>query len=182
MMRITGGVLRGRKIKTRRSNSTRPLLSRLRKSLFDIIGDEIRGADFLDLYAGSGAVGIEALSRGAKRVVFVEKEPLSAKIIKENFTSSGLLSPSKIWCKDVLTFLPFLLKREKFDFIFVAPPYYRGMQDKTLDIVEAVNIDKTELIVQHSPKENVNFTRENMKIIKQRKYGDTILTFLKGIR
>ncbi len=177
-MRITGGLLRGRKIKTRRSNSTRPLLSRLRKSLFDIIGDEIRGASFLDLYAGSGAVGIEALSRGAKRAVFIEKNVPSVKIIKENLTSSGLLSQSRIWCKDVLTFLSFLLKKEKFDFIFIAPPYYKGMQDKTLDIVEATNIEKTEFIVQHSPNENVNFTRKNMKIIKQRKYGDTILTFL----
>jgi len=178
-MRITGGLLRGRKIKTRRNSSTRPLLSRLRKSLFDIIGDEIREASFLDLYAGSGAVGIEALSRGAKRVVFVEKKILSVKIIKENLASCRLFSQSRIWCKDVLTFLSFLLKREEFDFIFIAPPYYRGMQDKTLDIVEAVNIEKTEIIVQHSPNENVNFTRKNMKIIKQRKYGDTILTFLR---
>ena len=178
-MRITGGILRGRKIKTRRNNSTRPLLSRLRKSLFDIVGDEIREASFLDLYAGSGAVGIEALSRGAKRLVFVEKKILSVKIIKENLTFCRLFSQSRIWCKDVLTFLSFLLKREEFDFIFIAPPYYRGMQDKTLDIVEAVNIEKTEIIVQHSPNENVNFTRKNMKIIKQRKYGNTILTFLR---
>lgn len=177
-MRITGGLLKGKKIKTRKSNSTRPLLSRLRKSLFDIIGDEIREAGFLDLYAGSGAVGIEALSRGAKRVVFIEKKILSVKIIKENLTSCRLLSQSKIWRKDVLTFLSFLLKREKFDFIFIAPPYYKEMQDKTLDIVEAANIEKTEIIVQHSSHENVNFARKNMEIIKQRKYGDTILTFL----
>jgi len=177
-MKITGGILKGRKIKTCKDNSTRPLLSRLRKSLFDIIGGEIKGISFLDLYAGSGAVGLEALSRGAKRAVFVEKDALAVKIIEENIISCRLSPRSKIWRKNVLNFLPFLLKREKFDFIFVAPPYYKGMQDKTLDILEKIKIDKATIIVQHSPRENINFTRKNMEIVKQKKYGDTILTFL----
>jgi len=177
-MKITGGVVKGRKIKTCKGNSTRPLLSRLRKSLFDIIGGEIRGISFLDLYAGSGAVGIEALSRGAKKAVFVEKDALAVKIIEENIVSCGLFPRSKIWRKNVLNFLPFLLEREKFDFIFIAPPYYKGLQDKTLDILEKIKINKTTIIVQHSPRENINFTRKNMEIVKQKKYGDTILTFL----
>jgi len=180
-MKITGGTLKGRRIKTRRDNSTRPLLSRLRKSLFDVIGEKIKDIRFLDLYAGSGAVGIEALSRGARRAVFVEKDPLSAGVIEENIASCKLFSQVKIWRKNVLTFLPILLEGEKFDFIFIAPPYYKKMQDKTLDIIEKIEINKAAVIVQHSPHENINLTRKNMSIVKQKEYGDTILTFLEGI-
>ncbi len=180
-MIITGGTLKGRKIRTCRDNSTRPLLSRLRKSLFDVIGKRIEGTGFLDLYAGSGAVGIEALSRGGKKAIFVEKDPLSVRIIEENIASCELFSRVKIWRKDVLSFLPILLEAEEFDFIFVAPPYYKRMQDETLDILEEAEINKTTIIVQYSPKENVDFARRNMEMIKRKEYGDTILTFLEGI-
>lgn len=177
-MRITGGVLKGRRIKTRKGNFTRPLLSRIRKSLFDVIGERIRGSKFLDLYAGSGAVGIEALSRGAKEVIFVEKDNSALRILKENITLCGLFSLSRVYEKDVLKFLPVLLREEKFDFIFVAPPYYKGMQNQTLDILEEEKIEGATVIVQHSPKEKINFNRRNMSLVKQKKYGDTILTFL----
>ncbi len=179
-MKITGGTLRGRRIKTRRGNSTRPLLSRLRKSLFDVIGERIKGLSFLDLYAGSGAVGIEALSRGARRVVFVEKDYLAARVIEDNIASHKLSSQVKIWRKNVLVFLPILLKGERFDFIFIAPPYYKKMQNKTLDIIEKIEIDKATIIVQCSPHETINFARRNMDIVKQKEHGDTILTFLEG--
>jgi len=180
-MKITGGTLKGRRIKTCKDNSTRPLLSRLRKSLFDVIGERIEGLSFLDLYAGSGAVGIEALSRGARKAIFVEKDPLSARIIEENIVFCKLFSQAKIWRKNVLAFLPILLEAEKFGFIFIAPPYYKKMQDKTLDIIEKVEINETTIIVQYSPKENIDFTRRNMNIVKQKEYGNTILTFLQGI-
>jgi len=179
-MRITGGALKGRRIKTCRDNSIRPLLSRLRKSLFDVIGERIKGLSFLDLYAGSGAVGIEALSRGARRAVFVEKDPLAARVIEENIASYKLFSQVKIWRKDVLAFLPILLEGEKFDFIFIAPPYYKKMQNKTLNIIERIEINKATIIVQYSPHENINFTRRNMGIVKQKEHGDTILAFLEG--
>ncbi|GAI06290.1 unnamed protein product, partial [marine sediment metagenome] len=133
---------------------------------------------FLDLYAGSGAVGIEALSRGARRAVFVEKDPLAARVIEENIASYNLFSQIKIWRKNVLAFLPVLLEGEKFDFIFIAPPYYRKMQNKTLDIIEEVEINKATIIVQYSPHENIDFTRRNVGIVKQKEHGDTILAFL----
>ncbi|MBC7189165.1 RsmD family RNA methyltransferase, partial [Candidatus Aerophobetes bacterium] len=90
-MKISSGVLKGRKIKTRKGFSTRPLLTRVRKSLFDILGDNLKGEKFLDLYAGSGAVGIEALSRGAQEAVFVEIDPQCIRIIKENLYRCGML-------------------------------------------------------------------------------------------
>ena len=181
-MKITGGALRGRRIETCRGNSTRPLLSRLRKALFDVIGEKIQGRSFLDLYAGSGAVGIEALSRGASKAIFVEKDPLSARIIRENIASLELVSQAKIWRKNVLAFLPVLLEGEELDFVFIAPPYYKNMQNKTLGIIEEVEIGKATIVVQYSPKENISFIRRNMTMVKQKEYGDTVLAFLKGIQ
>ncbi|MFQ5834604.1 MAG: 16S rRNA (guanine(966)-N(2))-methyltransferase RsmD [bacterium] len=179
-MRITGGVARGRPIRTPRGTATRPLLSRVRKSLFDVIGDRIQRSHFLDLYSGSGAVGIEALSRGAEVTVFVEKDTVSVETIKENLASCNFSFLSKIWQKDVLTFLPFLLEKERFDFIFIAPPYYQGLQDRTLDIIERKNIGRSWIVVQHSRREKVNLNRKNIKMFKQKRYGDTILSFLDG--
>lgn len=136
----------------------------------------------MDLYAGSGAVGIEALSRGAKRVVFVEKDATCVRIIEENLAVCGFSSQAKVWQKDVLKFLPFLLREKRFDFIFVAPPYFKGLQDRTLKLINShiieKNADEATIIVQHSFRERVDFARANVKIIRQRKYGDTVLTFL----
>jgi len=176
-MRLTGGVARGRPIKTPKGRAVRPLLSRIRKSLFDVIGDRIQRSHFLDLYSGSGAVGIEALSRAAERVIFVEKDTVSIHTIKENLASCNFSSRSKIWQKDVLGFLPWLLEKERFDFIFIAPPYYQGLQDRTLVIIERKDTGKSWIIVQHSPREKVNLSRKKIKLFKQRKYGDTILSF-----
>jgi 16S rRNA (guanine966-N2)-methyltransferase len=180
LMRITGGELKGRKIKTPAASFSRPLLSRVRKSLFDVLGKSIEGSSFLDLYAGSGAVGIEALSRGAREAVLVEKDPRCVSLIKENLSSVGLFSQYRVYPENVLIFLGKLLKKETFDIIFVAPPYYKGMQNGTLDVIEKEEIHGCTVIVQHCPREQVNFSRKNLNLEKQREYGDTILTFLEA--
>jgi len=178
-LKVTSGILKGKKIKTKRGLSTRPLLSRIRKSLFDVLGEAVKGKKFLDLYAGSGAVGIEAISRGAGEVIFVEIDPECVRIIKDNLIHCGVYSKAKVYQQDVLHILPLLLKEDDFDFIFVGPPYFKGLQDKTLDIIQRSNNFKGEVIVQHSPKEKFNLKREEIYLIEQRKYGDVILTFLK---
>jgi len=178
-MRITSGSLKGKKIRTRKGFSTRPLLSRVRKSLFDVLGEATTGKKFLDLYAGSGAVGIEALSRGAREAVFVEINPECIKLIKENLIRCGVSSRARVYQQDVLHILAFLLKRENFSFIFVGPPYFKGLQDKTLDIIQSLAHYQGEIIVQHHLREKVNFQRKNISLTQQRKYGDTYLTFLR---
>ena len=180
-MRITGGELKGRKIKIPPASSARPLLSRVRKSLFDVVGRKIEGSRFLDLYAGSGAVGIEALSRGAREVIFVEKNLCCVAVIKENLSTLGLFSRFRIYPKNVLVVLERLLEKEAFDIVFIAPPYCKGMQNQTLNIIEEKEIHGQTVVVQHSPKEKVNFVRRNLCLTKQKKYGDTILTFLDGV-
>lgn len=177
-MRVSSGSAKGIRIKTKKGFSTRPLLSRVRKSLFDILGDSIRGKKFLDLYAGSGAVGIEALSRGASEATFVETDPVCMRLIKENLFHCGLLSRARLYQKDVLQIIFSLLDRENFPFIFVGPPYFKDLQNRTLDIIKKAGHYQGQVIVQHSPRERVNLKSESIDLIKQRKYGDTCLSFL----
>jgi len=153
-------------------------LSRIRKSLFDILGDAIKGERFLDLYAGSGAVGIEALSRGASEAAFVEIDPVCVKIIKENLLKCGFLSRARIYQQDVLRVIPYLLEEENFSFIFVGPPYFKNLQDKTLDVIQKIGSFQGQIIIQYSPKEKVDLQREGMELLKQKRYGDTCLSFL----
>jgi len=143
-----------------------------------VIGTLIEGSKFLDLYAGVGTVGIEALSRGAKEAVFVEREKVCIQIIRQNLFICNFLFCSRMYQEDVLNFLPYLLSKESFNFIFIGPPYFKGLQNKTLDITTKVVRGGTYLIVQHSPKEKINFKRERVTLIKQKRYGDTFLTFL----
>ncbi len=139
----------------------------------------MKDSRFLDLYAGVGAVGIEALSRGAEGVIFVEKEKVCIQIIRQNLFSCNFSSCFRIYQEDVLRFLPYLLSKESFHFIFIGPPYFKGLQDKTLNIIISQTIGEgTYLIVQHSPKEKVDFKREGVNLITQKRYGDTCLTFL----
>src|SRR5262245_48270462 len=95
-MRLTGGQSRGPRLKRPRAAGLRPTSSRVREALFDILGPRIEGACFLDLYAGTGAVGIEALSRGARRAVFVESDKAAARLIRENLTLLGRAWASEI--------------------------------------------------------------------------------------
>jgi len=99
-------------------------------------------------------------------------------VIKENLSGLGVFSHFKIYPKNVLVVLEELLEKETFDIIFIAPPYYKEMQNQTLNIIEKMEIQGEIVIVQHSPKEKVKFCRKNLTLRKQKKYGDTILTFL----
>src|SRR3989338_4091486 len=130
-MKILGGFLRGRNFYM--PEGIRPTQDRTRKAIFDIVGQDLQGLDFLDLFAGSGAVGLEALSRGARRVVFVEKEMRYADVISKNITTLNIESyKNGVYCSDVIgTDVFFAMKqlnkkKERFDIIFLDPPY--GME------------------------------------------------------
>ncbi|MFN3505798.1 MAG: RsmD family RNA methyltransferase, partial [Caldimicrobium sp.] len=127
-MRITGGTLKGKPLITpsKKEISIRPLRSRIRKALFDVIGNNLSGFWVLDLFAGTGALGIEALSRGALFVVFVDYSPLSLHIIRKNLEKLGLNEKAKILklkLPEELNKIPALIKSnyEKFDLIFITP-------------------------------------------------------------
>lgn len=183
-IRIQGGEARGRQLKTFKIEdlSVRPLLGRIKKSLFDIIRPKLAGADFLDLFAGTGAVGIEALSQGARRAVFVELSPRSLALIKENIESLGWSGRADIHRADVTKGLGWI--KGPFGVIFLGPPY-KDDRKRPLAlttpalraVVEAGLLAKDGIIVsQRHDKEAVNVPGE-LAQYRQEKYGDTILSF-----
>ncbi len=123
-MRIVSGSYRGRRLKTLSGGALRPTSDQVRETIFDVIGERIRGASFLDLYAGSGAVGLEALSRDADRVVFVEHHRPAAEVIRQNLAALEIRSGFRVIVSTTETAIGRLASEgEKFDFIFLDPPY-----------------------------------------------------------
>lgn len=167
-MIITAGKFKGRKLKAPDENITRPTLSKVRMSVFNTLQAMIdfKGASFLDMYAGSGIMALEALSRGFEDAVVIEKNIKAANIIKSNFKSFE--NPPKLIIGDSLKVASTL---NIFDVIYIDPPYFSGVYEKSLDAVK--NISKI-IILEHVT--NVDF--KGFEIIKQKKYGDKFITFL----
>lgn len=185
-MIITGGSQRGRKVKTVKSREVRPTSSKVRESIFNIIqSTSLRNnlccgeAVILDLFAGSGILGLESFSRGAKKVVFVEKNPSVAKILKENLANFDF--DYELIISDAISALD-KLKNITFDFIFIDPPYSSGLVETALDKIKINNLLKSDslIIIEHSSDFDVNKLAEklNFEILKEKQYGDTAVTFL----
>ncbi len=120
-MRVIAGAAKGRRLVTPRGTTTRPSTDRLRESLFGTLGERVVDANVLDLFAGSGALGIEALSRGAAHATFVERDAAALAVIRQNLESTGLADRSMIARGDVASFLR--LAMDRFDVVFCDPPY-----------------------------------------------------------
>lgn len=176
-MRITSGVLKGRKIVEVKDKRVRETLDIVRESLFNSLRGEIEGKIFYDLFAGSGAVGIEALSNGAKFAIFVDKSIFSIRAIYENLRNLNLIEKAKVFRMDVIRFLK-SKEVEKGDYIFLDPPYEFGLGEKTLEILNLSNIIKEETIIiyEHSKRESYNTPFE---IFKSLKIGETMIDFLR---
>lgn len=187
MIRIIGGTFKRRALKAiPRSPSLRPILARVRKSLFDILRPRLSGASFLDLYAGAGVVGLEALSRGAEKVIFVENDSPTAGLIRKNLESFGLLERARVYRMNALGDLGILPK--PFQIIFMGPPY-KDSDKAPLRLVEPTlqNIWRAELlgaggliVAQHHKKETFALPSEDWTVNRQERYGDTILSFITG--
>jgi len=177
-MKVIGGDKRGKKIYAPKSRQIRITADRVKESLFDIL-PPMDGISFLDLYAGTGNVGIEALSRGAKKVVFVEKVPLHLQTIKKNVDICGFKSGYRIIKNDAEKGIKLLAKEDaKFDIIFADPPYERGFVNKTVSFVGASGLIKKSgiLAVEHSVREEA-IGNDIFTLTDQRRYGDTIISF-----
>lgn len=175
-MRITSGQYRGRRVEMPKGIC--PTQSQVRKAIFDILGD-ISGENFLELFAGSGAVGLEAVSRGAKEAVLVENSRESLLIISKNIEHLKALN-CKLLPRDSLEAIKFLHKDKRiFDIIFLDPPYYEELSKKTLQTLEAYDILAPNgfLVVQHFKRDVLPEESPVFGLIKEAKYGDTILSF-----
>ena len=188
-MRIIGGKHKGRNFYM--PKGVRPTQDRLRKAVFDILGQDLDGVDFLDLFAGSGAVGMEAVSRNAKSVVFVEKDNRCARVIKENLKALGMLdegdftSPYQVLEADVFWTIKSLHKRRrKFDIAFFDPPFRLGLAKKTLKTLLAHDILSPNclIIAQHEKQEVLPSTEGSIVLVRVKRYGSASLTIYKRER
>lgn len=183
MMKILSGTARGRTLRTLPNNPlVRPILARIKKSVFDIIRPRMKGSRFLDLYAGTGAVGIEALSEGAAAATFVEYDPQCIKIIHENvdlFKFTSQASIFRLSATGDLSVLP-----RPFDLIFMGPPYKDAVKaplalvQPTLDNIEKFGLlTPTGLVIaQHHSKEIVA-SSPKWEMKRREKYGDSLVSF-----
>jgi 16S rRNA (guanine966-N2)-methyltransferase len=178
-LRVIAGTAKGRKLKSVPGDTTRPITDRVKEALFNIIAGDIFESNWWDLFAGTGAVGIEALSRGASFVRFSDSNRTPVEIIKSNVEQCGFQSQAEIRRGDAFTFLA-SPPDKSFEYIYIAPPQYKEMWAKALELIDR-NIDwLTEdgwVIAQIDPKEYKPLTFENLEEFEQRRYGSTLLVF-----
>jgi len=182
MLRIIGGKLRGRKLKVPKGLETRPVLGRVREALFNVLSD-VRDFEVLDLYAGTGAIGIEALSRGAAHAVFVDSGPRQCRTISENLGAAGV--SGEIIRSDVLRAIGTLGgKGRSFDFVFADPPWEQGLGPATVDAVFEAGIVTAQgtmgLTVRRTDEVPERFP--GCECIFDRRYGDSRLLLFSGAR
>ncbi len=176
-VRVIGGIAKGRKLLSVPGQTTRPITDRVKESLFNILGEQVENALFLDLFAGTGGVGIEALSRGAQYAIFVERSGRAVKTIWDNLKLTGLAGRAEVARADVFRFLAG--EHRKSDLIYVAPPQYKGLWAKTLIALDKRNLLSADglIVVQIHPKEYVEFELQSLLLVDQRRYGSTLLCF-----
>ncbi len=181
-MRVISGSAKGRRLFAPKGTATRPTSDRVKESLFSILGDRVPGSAVLDLYAGSGALGIEALSGGASRAVFVDVESAAIEAIGRNVEAAGFSDRTTITQAPVETILRDLADEgARFDLIFLDPPYRiagAGLEA----VVEAVVFRLTDLgsaVLEHRANPQLPRFGETVEVYDTRRYGDTGLVFFK---
>ena len=181
-MRIIGGEARGRTLHFPSGSKERPTSDFLRENLFNLLGS-LQNKSFLDLFAGSGSVGLEAISRGAQGVFFVEKNKHLVEVIKKNIQTCCLDKNCRIIAGDIEFGLRDLFRKKyEFDIIFADPPYNHDLVEETLKFLSKYHVLKEDgiIVIQHSIKEKFSEPADdNIYQTDQRKYGDNALTFLK---
>lgn len=181
-LRVIAGKARGRRLKPVPGDTTRPVTDRVKESLFNIIGGDIDGAALLDLFAGTGSIGIEALSRGAGFVRFNDNERLAVRTIKANLASTGLAAGAEVQNQDAFRLLESIPDR-RFDYVYIAPPQYKGMWRKALELLDgkpAWLAEDAWVIVQIHPVEAEEVTLERLEEFDRRKYGSTLMVFYRA--
>ncbi|MFZ5988897.1 MAG: 16S rRNA (guanine(966)-N(2))-methyltransferase RsmD [Bacillota bacterium] len=180
ILRVISGTAKGHKLRTLKGSSTRPTSDRVKESLFNIIGSRVFEKDVLDIYAGTGNLGIEALSRGAASAVFIDKSHECASIIKENLAHTKLIEKASVITGDVFSTLNKISKDDKkFDIIFLDPPYNKNLVEDTLKCIMENDIIGVGglVIAEHDVDDEVPEEAAGLKRFRQQKYGDTIISF-----
>jgi 16S rRNA (guanine(966)-N(2))-methyltransferase RsmD len=186
-MRVIAGIAKGRKLKSPSTPDTRPILDRVKTALFDILAGDVVDARVLDLFAGAGQVGIEALSRGAVSATFVELSPAVAQIVRENLTLTRLDAHAEVIRGDAFGWLRTArAQRRVYDLIYVAPPQYKGMAAQALSILDREPLTEPGgMVITHThPRERGDFeglALSRLRRYDERVYGSTLLFFYEHV-
>lgn len=179
-MRVNAGSAGGRALKTRQGLETRPTAALVKGALFNMQGARVVGSRFLDVFAGNGGVGIEALSRGASLCIFIEKNGQCVKIIKENLALTGLMAYGRVIPREAKFALAELEEEgETFDIIFLDPPYFSSALAPVLRQLVSANLLAVQgiIVVEHH-RLDTDWRDVEWTVLKEKQYGDTMLTFL----
>ncbi len=173
-MRVIAGTAKRLQLKTVKGDNTRPTTDRIKETLFNMLQNDIEGCRFLDLFSGSGAIGIEALSRGAKEAVFVENNKEAINCIKENLIFTKLVNSGIVMSYDVMTAISMLEGRNaKFDIVFMDSPYNKEIEKEVLDRLKQSEIidSDTMIIVEVSLNTSFSYLRDmGYELFKEKKY------------
>lgn len=181
-MRITSGYLKNRVIYSRFGKETRPTLERIKEAIYSIVSNKVEKSIFLDLYAGTGNMTFEAISRGAKRAVMIEQDKEALRVIIENVNKLGVENVCRAYKNDVCRAIEILDKKgEKFDIIFMDPPYKDNLTHKTLNKLSNSDIlNKDSIIIcEHGKYEKLDNKVGRLIKYDEREYNKKIVTFYK---
>lgn len=173
-MRVITGTARGKKLKTLEGLEVRPTTDMVKEAIFSMIQFEVPFCHMLDLFAGSGQMGIEALSRGASKVVFVDNSSASQKIIRENLTTTGFSKNAKVLLDDAESFVAHAV--DKYDIIFADPPYGKGYLEKILPGLGRLLAEDGILLIEHGNDEHFPEEVEGLTFKKRYRYGKIAVT------
>ena len=177
-LRVSGGEARGRRLKA--PKNIRPTQGMVKQAIFNMVGAGIEGAQVLDLFAGSGALGIEALSLGAASVTFVDRQPRGLAILRQNLDALGFKERARLVRSDVVRWLeasPDAVRAA--DFVFLDPPYEDVVLDRALQVLDREVRAAATVLAEHSRRQQLPGL-ERLRVDRERRYGDTVVTVLKS--
>ena len=180
-MRVITGSAKGRKLKMPKGGKTRPAMDKVKGSTFNIIASLVHEARFLDMFAGSGNLGIEGLSRGGSYAAFVDASRECTKTISENLEITQLSEKGEVFTMDCLKFLH-TFKADPFDIVFIDPPYLKGLLEPLLAFIPECSLftKETLFIIERQKKDIIGIeTLAAYKLLDERNFGDTVLTFFR---
>ena len=178
-MRVVAGSARGRKLKAPRGMETRPTADRVKESIFNVLSSRLIATRVLDLFAGTGSLGIEALSRGADHAVFVEDNPRVIQIIRENVEAAGFVEKATVLRREAIgAIAEFQRSGEKFDLAFADPPYQKGWVSRVMQAMAAGPIlaPGGVLVLEHTRREPAPQLVGALVLSRQLTYGDTVVS------